>query len=264
MNAPAKRKYVRKKRTDITVREAQPIAPQEIISNLVLKGDIRGMSPEDKVKYYNSLCYSLKLNPLTQPFQILVLQGRETLYATKTATEQLRKINGISVERIEQKIERDICITTVIVKDKNGRTDGATGAVNVTNLKGDALANAIMKSETKAKRRATLSISGLGFLDESEIETVHGAQTEMIRITPEEPREEQKKEEPKTLEADEKEFNNIKNLMARAKENKNYKALIMVKENNREKIMNMIPAMRDELIAFYKNAARELETLSRN
>ena len=35
-----------------------------------------------------------------------------------------------------------------------------------------ALANAIMKTETKAKRRATLSICGLGFLDESEIETI--------------------------------------------------------------------------------------------
>lgn len=33
-----------------------------------------------------------------------------------------------------------------------------------------------MKAETKAKRRFTLSISGLGFLDESEIESVPGAQ----------------------------------------------------------------------------------------
>jgi hypothetical protein len=32
-----------------------------------------------------------------------------------------------------------------------------------------------MKAETKAKRRVTLSISGLGFLDESEIETIKDA-----------------------------------------------------------------------------------------
>jgi len=103
------------------------------------------------------------------------LQGREVLYATKTATEQLRKIYGVSVEKIEQQYRDDIVITTVTVRDKTGRTDGATGAVNISNLRGDALANAVMKSETKAKRRATLSICGLGMLDESEIETIPGA-----------------------------------------------------------------------------------------
>jgi hypothetical protein len=45
----------------------------------------------------------------------------------------------------------------------------------VGNLKGDALANALMKAETKAKRRVTLSIAGLGWLDETELETIpHG------------------------------------------------------------------------------------------
>jgi hypothetical protein len=39
-------------------------------------------------------------------------------------------------------------------------------------LKGDALANALMKAETKAKRRVTLSIAGLGWLDETELETI--------------------------------------------------------------------------------------------
>ena len=39
-------------------------------------------------------------------------------------------------------------------------------------LKGDALANALMKAETKAKRRVTLSIAGLGWLDETELDTI--------------------------------------------------------------------------------------------
>jgi hypothetical protein len=46
------------------------------------------------------------------------------------------------------------------------------------NLKGDALANALMKSETKAKRRVTLSIAGLGWLDETELETIPVAKIE--------------------------------------------------------------------------------------
>ncbi|EOV0478051.1 hypothetical protein ACOIM4_001927, partial [Campylobacter coli] len=45
-----------------------------------------------------------------------------------------------------------------------------TGALNIKNLGGDNLANAIMKAITKAKRRVTLSICGLGMLDESELD----------------------------------------------------------------------------------------------
>jgi hypothetical protein len=47
--------------------------------------------------------------------------------------------------------------------------------VSLANLKGDNLANALMKAETKAKRRVTLSIVWLGWLDETEVETVAGA-----------------------------------------------------------------------------------------
>ena len=55
-------------------------------------------------------------------------------------------------------------------RDRTGREDEATGVVNIKGLGGEALANALMKAETKAKRRLTLSIVGLGFLDESEVE----------------------------------------------------------------------------------------------
>lgn len=64
------------------------------------------------------------------------------------------------------------------VKDRSGRTDCATGAVPLGNLKGEALANALMKAETKAKRRATLSICGLGLLDETEVGSIPGAVVE--------------------------------------------------------------------------------------
>jgi hypothetical protein len=47
--------------------------------------------------------------------------------------------------------------------------------VSIAGLKGDALCNALMKSETKSKRRVTLSICGLGLLDESEVGTIKDA-----------------------------------------------------------------------------------------
>ena len=144
----------------------------KIVESLVLQGDISKMQPNQKVDYYNWLCKSLGLNPATQPFQIIKFQGREQLYAKKDATEQLRKIYGVSVTELEKLFQDGLYIVTAKVQDRSGRCDAATGAVVVKNLNGEALANSIMKAETKAKRRATLSICGLGMLDESETDTI--------------------------------------------------------------------------------------------
>jgi len=58
----------------------------------------------------------------------------------------------------------------VLVRYEASCPSEATGAVDIKGLTGKNLANAFMKAETKAKRRVTLSICGLGFLDESEVE----------------------------------------------------------------------------------------------
>jgi hypothetical protein len=171
----------------------------EIISKLVLKGDVSGLSEIERVRYYTMFCESLGLNPATQPFQFLNLNGKQVMYAKKDATEQLRKINGVSVTSLNSKIEQGIIIVTATGADKTGRTDAATGAVNVAGLKGDAMANAIMKAETKAKRRLTLSICGLGILDETELETIPGAAVEVTRESLPEP---EKREPPPKAPAD--------------------------------------------------------------
>ena len=109
------------------------------------------------------------------PFEYINLNGKLTLYARKDATEQLRNIRKISITKIDIKKENDIYIVSAYAQDLEGKTDISTGAVSVKGLQGDALANAMMKAETKAKRRVTLSISGLGFLDETEVSTIKGA-----------------------------------------------------------------------------------------
>lgn len=146
----------------------------EIISSVVLNGDLSRMTPDMKVSYYKQFCESLGLNPLTQPFQIISFQGKQRLYATKDCTEQLRKIHGVSVVDMQKDFNNElgIYVVTCKVQDKHGKTDIATGAVSVKGLAGDALCNALLKSETKSKRRATLSICGLGMLDESETDTI--------------------------------------------------------------------------------------------
>lgn len=148
----------------------------EIIGAIVLQGDLSKLTAEDKVRYYREFCQSLDLNPLTMPFNLLKLNGKEVLYANKNCGEQLRKNNGVSVLEITQQIVNGILVVNVKVQDKTGRTDIETGAVPVGKLQGDALANAMMKAVTKAKRRATLSICSVGVMDETELETVPEAE----------------------------------------------------------------------------------------
>ncbi len=146
-----------------------------VIEQVVLQGDLSKLDPQQRVTYYHNVCKSVGLNPLTRPFEYILLQGKLTLYVKKDGTEQLRKINGISISKIESKLVDDLYIVTATATTKDGRMDSSTGAVTIGHLKGDAKANALMKAETKAKRRVTLSIAGMGWLDEAEIDSIPNA-----------------------------------------------------------------------------------------
>jgi hypothetical protein len=143
-----------------------------IAESVIAKGDIAKLTPQERTDYYRAVCESVGLNPLTQPLAYITLNGKLTLYALKGATDQLRKVHNISVVEMTEADRDGVYVVTVKVRNAEGRTDIAKGAVTVKGLQGDALANALMKTETKAKRRATLSICGLGMLDESEVDTL--------------------------------------------------------------------------------------------
>jgi len=149
-----------------------PYAAAELLERVVIGGDLSKLAPAERLQYYREVCHSLGLNPLTRPLEYLHLSGKLTLYARRDATDQLRKLHTISVERLEREITEGVYVVTAYVKDDKGRTDSDLGAVPIEGLKGDARANAILKAVTKAKRRATLSICGLGMLDETELETI--------------------------------------------------------------------------------------------
>lgn len=137
----------------------------------LLQGDLSKLSPDQRTTYYLKVCESVGLNPFTKPFDYLSLSGKTVLYAKRDATDQLRKIHGVSLRITDRQTTEGVYVVTASATDKAGRIDESTGAVTVAGLKGDALANALMKAETKAKRRVTLSICGLGMLDETETET---------------------------------------------------------------------------------------------
>ena len=119
-------------------------------------------------------------NPLTRPFDYLHLSGKLVLYAKRDATDQLRKIHGVSIEKLERETVEGIYVVTAYARDAQGRVDSSIGAVPIENLKGEARANSFMKAETKAKRRVTLSICGLGMLDETEVGSIPDAQPAKI------------------------------------------------------------------------------------
>lgn len=180
----------------------QALAPRDgasLIERVVIGGDLSGLAPAERVEYYRQVCDSVGLNPLTKPFEYLVLDGKMVLYARRDCTDQLRTLKGVSIVKLEKERMEDLYVVTAYATTADGRQDSSVGAVALTKengewqqnsngkrffktngtfapLTGDALANAIMKAETKAKRRVTLSICGLGFTDESELDTIQNVQ----------------------------------------------------------------------------------------
>lgn len=143
----------------------------EIIESVLIGGDLAKLTADQRLAYYKKVCESLGLNTLTKPFEFISLNGKLTLYAKRDATDQLRKVHNVSLAIASREVIGDIYVVTAKATIGD-RTDESTGAVSVKGLFGEALANAYLKSETKAKRRVTLSICGLGLLDETEVDSI--------------------------------------------------------------------------------------------
>jgi hypothetical protein len=158
------------------------LVPQDggaLLERVIVQGDLSKLSAIERVTYYKQVCERCGLDPLMKPLEFITLNGKLVLYALRAATDQLRKLHHVSIEILKRERVDDTYLVTARATLPDGRADEAMGAVNLKGLAGDALANAFLKCETKAKRRVTLSICGLGMLDETEIETIPGA-----RITP--------------------------------------------------------------------------------
>jgi hypothetical protein len=145
------------------------------VERVVVAGDLGQLKPEERLSYYKAVCDSVGLNPLTRPLEYITLNGKLTLYARRDCTDQLRNIHSVSVIIAAREVVDDCYVVTSRATKPDGRTDESIGAVPIGSLKGEAKCNAMMKAETKSKRRVTLSICGLGLLDETEIESIPSA-----------------------------------------------------------------------------------------
>jgi hypothetical protein len=144
----------------------------KVIESLVLRGDLSGLTPVQRARHYIQMCETLGLNPASHPFAFLRLNGKEILYTTRGATDQLAAIHRLNREIIDGPKVIDLAGTKLVyavcrATHPNGRVETAVATVPLQDPQ-----NVLMKAETKCKRRATLSILGLGMLDEMELETI--------------------------------------------------------------------------------------------
>ena len=158
-----------------TAIQQQPSMDGSTLLRVVAGGDVSSLSADQQLAYYNARCDAAGLDPRAQPFAFVKLNGKTVLYALKSASDQLAAKHGVRLEIVSQVTEDGIRVVTVRAIAKDGRQTDEIGAVATKGLVGDALCNALMKAVTKAKRRAVLSLTGLGMLDETEIESIPNA-----------------------------------------------------------------------------------------
>jgi hypothetical protein len=164
--------------------EQDPMKVQEETLAQILSGDISSLTTQQRSMFLWRLAKGLDLNPLTKPFDLIVLNNKLTVYANRTAADQLARNHNISVEPVfegplvlGETVREDVyCVKMKLtMPSKAGgepRIEYAVGLVGIAKMQGETLANQIMKCHTKAKRRGILAMCGLGFLDEIEVASV--------------------------------------------------------------------------------------------
>lgn len=163
-----------------------PVGDSEMgsaVESALMKNDYSKLTSEQKVIVYKKVCESVGLNYLTNPFGFYRQKdGTEKMYAQRACADQLRSIHGVSLVEMKEELRDDVFSVIVTMKTKDGRQDIDRGDVFVGGLKGLDLANARMRAMTKAKRRCTLSLCGLGWLDETEVQDSPGLRAIPVQV----------------------------------------------------------------------------------
>lgn len=129
----------------------------------------------ERRNFYRWQCDRLGLDPYSFPMDYLETRdGRLVLYPNQKATDQLRKHRGLSVKVVSRELTEDLAIVVAECIDRQGRTTQAIGTAELTDkfgkpLTGQLKAQAVMKADTRARRRATLAACGLDSEDEGRL-----------------------------------------------------------------------------------------------
>lgn len=136
------------------------------IEAALLEGDVQRLKPGERTAYYRAICESVGLNWLTRPLDLIkgMQDGKYRFYFRKEATDQLARASQISFTTLSRERMDDLYIVEMRGTLPNGRSLEDQGIVAYPE---DAApterANAMMKATTKARRRITLGLVGLGW-----------------------------------------------------------------------------------------------------
>ena len=174
------------KRDPVELALAAKAEEEEKLHKFLFYGDLSSLGLQQQNEYMFMLAKSMDLNPWTKPFDLIPnSKGKLFVYANKGCAAQLRHVRSISLEtiyegplRLADKVNYGIYSVVVEATIPDERCAGGfrklrnVGCVGgIDQLTGEALSNAIMKCYTKATRRVTLDICGIGFPDESELDS---------------------------------------------------------------------------------------------
>ena len=146
-------------------------AEWRVIEGVVVGGNLAPLTPEQRVMYIKRVCENLRINWETNPFIYMPGEGgRLTLFPTKDCAAQLRRRDAVSIEVTGRTYlpDQGVYMVEVVATTPDGRKDSAIGCVGCKGMAHEQLANQMMRAETKAKRRVTMSLCGLG-LDDDEV-----------------------------------------------------------------------------------------------
>lgn len=175
----------------IVTKEANALALDNGLKQYYRNGNLIGLNQDQKDAVLVELCKRYNLDLVLTPFVKIDFRGVEKFYLTASGTDQIAAQQNLTRKITEFKLNQELglveCRATVTNADKSrsedsisfypitkfSQTRDAQGKLSVTStmLQGEELANALMKAQTKAIRRATLSFVGMasGVADESEV-----------------------------------------------------------------------------------------------
>lgn len=136
-------------------------------------GACNNLSPDQQAEYKTFLCAKMGVSPLLQPIDLIPTKNGLRPYLNKGAAELIRDERKISITDIEVSEKNGMFVAICKVRAMNGRVDCDMGACQ----KGNEPENSLMKAVTKAKRRATLSMCGLGAIIEEAHPTEYNGET---------------------------------------------------------------------------------------
>ena len=142
------------------------------LAHVLGTGDLSKLSNEQRVAHYLDLCQSLSLNPRSRPFDWIEFYDPETkakkltLYPKASCADQLRRQHHISAWITRREIVGELFVCEAEGQTPTGRKIQSSKYVPLTDregnrLRGQRLANAMMKAETGVYRRLTFAMIGM-------------------------------------------------------------------------------------------------------